>query len=99
MSMMSVMNRRNQRILMNVLVLVAFLILGGLVISQTLSGTAMNSANNSAPVVAPTDNAIVEENQKPGTDKWKSPNQDDYLKNMVDEQKGRMESTRSAADR
>jgi hypothetical protein len=96
---MSVANRRKQRILMNVLVLVAFLILGGLVVSQSLSGGTTNSANVSAPIVAPTNNAIVEENQKPGSDKWKSPNQDDYLKNMADEQKGRMEGTRSAADR
>ncbi|MBX3080706.1 MAG: hypothetical protein KF716_03665 [Anaerolineae bacterium] len=94
------MNRRRQRILMNVLVIVAFLILGGLVITQTLTGSSNPTSSNAvAPVIAPTNNPIVEENKKPGTDKWKSPNQNDYLKNMADEQKQRMEGTQSAADR
>jgi hypothetical protein len=94
---MTILNRRKQRILMNVLVIAAFLILGGLVVTQSLTGSMNTTA--SIPVVAPTNNPIVEENQKPGSDKWKSSNQDDYFQKMVDDQKGRMEGTRSAADR
>jgi hypothetical protein len=95
------MNRRRQRNILNIVVIVMFLVLSGLVISQSFTQSARQptTAPISAPVTNPVSNPIVEENNKPGTDKWQSPNHNDYLKQMADEQKKRMEGTPSASDR
>lgn len=65
--------------LINLLVLLIFLVLGAIIILRVTSTTSEVST-----AIPATNNPIVEENKKPGSDGWKSDNFDSYLKDQAD---------------
>jgi hypothetical protein len=57
-----------------------------------LPGQPRNSVD---PAPTAGTNPIIVENQKPGSDAWKPPNMDDYLKNLAEESKKHKDEAKS----